>query len=92
MGKRSVPDNGTSDNTASCSLSTAKKRIVQRRVRTKWTQFRLALDAFEGNAKALIIIGQKVNFNFEEFEPLSKMVVNETCGIALVEILNTTES
>ena len=45
MGKRSVHDNGASDNTADYSLSTAKKRRVRRRVRTKWTQFSLALDA-----------------------------------------------
>ena len=45
MGKRSVHDNGASDNTADYSLSTAKKRRVRRRVRTKWTQFSLALGA-----------------------------------------------
>ena len=85
MGKRSVQDNGASDNTADYSLSTARKRRVRRRVRTKWAQVSLALDAFEGMDKALIRVGDKVKFDFEDFEPLSGIVVNEIYGIALVE-------
>ena len=77
---RSVHDNGASDNTADYSLSTAKKRRVRRRVRAKWAQFSLALDAFEGKNKALIRVGDKVNFDFEDFEPLSGIVVNEIYG------------
>ena len=91
-GKRSAQDNSASDNTADYSLSTAKKRRVRRRVRTKWTQFSLTLGAFEGKDKALIRVGDKVNFDFEDFEPLSGIVVNEIYGIALVEVLDTTES
>ena len=62
MGKRSVHYNGASDNTADYSLSTAKKRRVRRRVRTKWAQFSLALEVFEGKDKALIRVGGQSKF------------------------------
>ena len=58
----------------------------------QWAQVSLALDAFEGMDKALIRVGDKVKFDFEDFEPLSGIVVNEIYGFALVEVLDTSES